>query len=349
MSGPDPEIAKLFSRFVPLGALRRERQADLARKSVLLHPRQGEYLFRIGDITNGALFLVEGTLELLDQWGHDAVRLTAGSDEARHRIAHQSPSKFDARCATDVTCLQIDGHLLDVILTWDQSDSFEVCELQSATPQDSDDWMTRLLQMRSFQMVPPANLQAMFLRMERVEAQAGQAIVRQGEEGDFFYVITEGRCLVTREQPNQKSVRLGELQSGSCFGEESLISDSPRNATVTMLTPGSLMRLAKQDFQTLLQEPLTRRTPPAEAAQRVADGTARYLDVRLPSEFLNGNLPGSLNIPLYMLRMRLAQLDPQAQYICVCDTGRRSSVASFVLTQKGFDTWILDGGLEALR
>ncbi|MGQ0622788.1 MAG: cyclic nucleotide-binding domain-containing protein [Panacagrimonas sp.] len=345
MSGTDPAIATLFSRFVPLGGLRRERQVDLARKSVLLHRRQGEYLFRIGDISGGALFLVEGTLDLLDQWGHGTVGLSAGSEEARHRIAHASPRKFDARCVTDVSCLQIDGHLLDVILTWDQSDSFEVGELQSTAPRDSDDWMTRLLQMRSFQRVPPANLQAMFLRMERIEARAGQVIVRQGDEGDFFYVITKGRCLVTREQPNQRSVRLAELETGSCFGEESLIADAPRNATVTMLTRGSLMRLAKQDFQILLNEPLARRTPHAEAAQRVASGAARYLDVRLPSEFMNRHLPGSFNIPLYMLRMRTAQLDPQLSYICICDTGRRSSVASFVLTQKGFDAWILDGGL----
>lgn len=349
MSGSDPALAALFSRFVPLAALRPERQADLARRAVLLRKHPGEYLFRIGDAADGALFLAQGTLELIDQWGNGAVQLSAGTEDGRHRVAHQSPRKFDARCLTEVHCLKIDGHLLDVILTWDQSDSFEVGELQAGAPRETDDWMTRLLQMRSFQMVPPANLQAIFMRMEHIEASPGQAIVRQGEEGDFFYVITEGRCMVVREQPNQKAVRLAELEAGSCFGEESLISDSPRNATVTMLTHGKLVRLAKQDFQTLLNEPLARRIAAVEAAQRVADGTARYLDVRLPSEFINRSLPGSLNIPLYMLRMRLAQLDPRASYICVCDTGRRSSVASFVLTQKGYDTWILQGGIEAIR
>src|SRR3546814_14962054 len=80
--------------------------------------------------------------------------------------------------------------------------------------------MTRLLQMRSFQMVPPANLQAMFMRLQKFDAEPGQVIVKQGEPGDFFYVIVSGRCIVTREQPNQKAVRLAEPDAGPCRSEE---------------------------------------------------------------------------------------------------------------------------------
>lgn len=347
MSPRDPSILALFEQLIPVASLRRSSQADLARKALLLHRRAGETLFRIGDTDPSALYLIEGEIDLLDNWGGEPVRVRARTPESQHRLAHQLPRRFDARCVGEVTCLKLDGRLLDVMLTWDQTDSFEVSELQATAPQDSDDWMMRLLQTPAFQVVPPTNLQAMFLRMERVEAIPGQLIIRQGDEGDYFYVITEGRCLVTREQPNQRAVRLAELETGSCFGEEALISDSPRNATVTMVTQGSLMRLAKRDFQELLIEPLARHVDVAEAARRVAAGEARYLDVRLPSEFLNSHLPGSLNIPLYMLRMRLAQLDPQTPYICVCDTGRRSAVASFVLTQKGYDGAILDRGLAA--
>lgn len=345
MSPRDPSILALFEQLIPVASLRRSSQADLARKALLLRKHAGETLFRIGDTDPSAIYLIEGEVELLDNWGGAPVRIRAATPEAHHRLAHQLPQRFDARCVGDVMCLQLDGRLLDVMLTWDQTDSFEVSELQATEPQDSDDWMTRLLQTPAFQLVPPTNLQAMFLRMQRIEAIPGQLIIRQGDEGDYFYVITEGRCLVTREQPNQRAVRLAELEAGSCFGEEALISDSPRNATVTMITQGSLTRLAKRDFQELLIEPLARHVSAADAARRVAAGQARYLDVRLPSEFLNGHLPGSVNIPLYMLRLRLAQLDPQATYICTCDTGRRSAVASFVLTQKGYDGWILDGGL----
>src|SRR3546814_12140788 len=94
------------------------------------------------------------------------------------------------------------------MLTWDQTGSFVVGDVASDTASIDDDWMTRLLQMRSFQMVPPANLQAMFMRLQKFDAEPGQVIVKQGEPGDFFYVLVRGRCIVTREHPNQKSVRL---------------------------------------------------------------------------------------------------------------------------------------------
>jgi rhodanese-related sulfurtransferase len=79
----------------------------------------------------------------------------------------------------------------------------------------------------------------------------------------------------------------------------------------------------------------------------VKDGTAKWLDVRLPSEFQNGSLPGAVNMPLYLLRMKLATLDQKSAYIAACDTGRRSSVAVFVLTQKGFESYVLEKGIPA--
>ncbi len=48
--------------------------------------------------------------------------------------------------------------------------------------------MTVLLQSRAFHRIPPANLQAVFMRMQRVNFTAGETIIRQGDEGDYFYV-----------------------------------------------------------------------------------------------------------------------------------------------------------------
>ena len=185
----------------------------------------------------------------------------------------------------------------------------------------------------------------MFMRMEQVNLEAGHVVVKQGDPGDYFYVVIEGRCVVTREVPNQKPVRLAELESGSCFGEEALISDSPRNATVTLLTYGKLTRLSKADFRSLLNEPLARKIKFVDACAEIGSGAAKWLDVRMPTEVAALPLAGAINIPLFMLRMKLSQLDPNVRYIVVCDSGRRSSVAVFVLSQKGYDVSMLDGGI----
>lgn len=335
----------LFAHLVPLNALRRESQNDLAKKSSMNVARSGQYLFKVGDQAKHAIFILSGEIHLEDGTGKAIARLRGGEPNAQHRLAHQSPRKVAAKCISEVRYLAVDASLLDVMLTWDQTGSFEVNDLSADNSSSSDDWMTKLLQMRTFQMVPPSNLQAMFMRMEEIKVEPGQEIVKQDNEGDYFYVIMSGRCIVTRESPGQKPMRLAELDTGSCFGEEALISDSKRNATVTMLTRGSLMRLSKADFRSLLNDPLSRRISLDDAKKMVAEGHAKWLDVRLPSENQVHSLPNSLNMPLYLLRMKLNMLDTKTTYIVYCDTGRRSSAATFVLTQKGFDAYVLDKGL----
>lgn len=334
----------LFASLVPLNALKAESQATLAKKATLMDAPLGHTLFRIGEEALAALFVLQGAVQLEDAQGKVLAIVRAGEPGAAHRLAHQAPRKVSAKVIEAARILSVDASLLDVMLTWDQTGAFEVDEL-SADDDTSGDWMARLLQMPTFQAVPPANLQAMFMRMEQVNYEAGHVVVKQGDVGDYFYVVMEGRCVVTREVPNQKPVRLAELEAGSCFGEEALISESPRNATVTLLTYGKLTRLAKADFRSLLNEPLARKISFAEATRQIDSGQAKWLDVRMPSEVLASLLPGAINIPLFMLRMKLNLLDPNTRYIVVCDSGRRSSVAVFVLSQKGYDVSMLDGGI----
>jgi rhodanese-related sulfurtransferase len=176
---------------------------------------------------------------------------------------------------------------------------------------------------------------------------AGDVIVRQGDEGDFFYVIVSGRCAVSRETPlNREGIRLAELGMGETFGEEALISGATRNATVTMLTDGVLMRLAKDDFNTLLNEPMLRWVDHDQAKEIVAKGGA-WLDVRLPSEYEHWHLEPSLNVPLYFIRLKLKSLDPAVPYVVICDNGRRSSAAAYILSERGFDAYVLRGGVVA--
>ena len=133
--------------------------------------------------------------------------------------------------------LAIDSELLDVMITWDQTGTYEVAELQTQMEgASSDDWMTTLLQTKAFHRIPPANIQAIFLRMQRVPYKAGEVVIKQGDEGDFFYAIVSGKCMVTRETPlNKEGIKLAELGVGDTFGEEALIAEAKRNATVTML------------------------------------------------------------------------------------------------------------------
>ncbi len=337
---------RFLRAFSPLDGLKNENLRALARKTTVRELGQGRLLFKEGDTDKRTYYLVTGTVEFMTN-GRVVGTVRGGTPDARHPLAPVLPRRCVARVASDrIEYIVIDSDMLDVLLTWDQTGQYEVGELRVGD-EAGDDWMTILLQNGAFHRIPPANLQAVFLRMQRMNHVAGDVIIRQGDEGDYFYVIVEGRCVVSRETPlNREGIRLAELGKGESFGEEALISGARRNATVSMLTDGSLMRLGKDDFTTLLNEPMLQWVDYEQARQVVAGG-GTWIDVRLPSEFEHCHLEPSLNVPLYFIRLKLKTLDPSVRYVVVCDNGRRSSAAAYILNERGFDACVLRGGIGA--
>jgi CRP-like cAMP-binding protein len=338
----------LLRSFSPLDGLKSENLQSLARKTVLRELPSGRLLFKEGESDKRTYYLVNGVIELLQD--HRTVSIVrGGSPEARNPIAPFTPRRYSVRAVSDrAEFIAIDSEMLDMMLTWDQTGSYEVTELSSFGDDaaSSDDWMTTLLQTKAFHRIPPANIQAIFMRMQRVEAKAGDVIIKQGDEGDYFYVIVKGKCMVTRETPlNKAGIKLAELGMGDTFGEEALIADAKRNANITMLSDGALMRLAKDDFRKLLNEPMLNWVS-MEQARRIIDAGGRWLDVRLPSEFENNRLEDALNVPLYFIRLKLKTLDPKIHYVTYCDTGRRSSAGAYILAERGLNASVLRGGLN---
>ncbi len=344
MSGEQLDI-NLLKNFSPLDGLKRDNLIALARKVQIRELSPQQMLFKEGDTEKRTVYVVSGSLELLDQ-GKVVEIIQGGKDAARNPIAPLFPRRVAARARDRVQYISIDSDLLDVMLTWDQTGSYEVSELQGQTDA-GDDWMTMLLQTKAFHKIPPANIQAIFMRMQQINYKSGDVVLKQGSEGDFFYVLTRGKCLVTRETPlNKDGIKLAELSVGDTFGEEALISDAKRNATVTMQTDGSVMRLGKEDFKRLLNEPMLDWLSAKEAEQIVSAG-GKWLDVRLPSEFENHHKDGAINIPLYFIRLKINTLDPAMKYVVCCDTGRRSSAGAYILSERGYHAYVLKGGINS--
>ncbi len=332
----------LLKRFVPINALADNSLRQIAKKAVLSEYKPGDYLFKKNQRDGNTLYLLSGDIELVA--GGQSVHVEAGSETARHPIGQHQPRQVDAVARTAVTCVQVETNLVDMVLTWQQT-SVEVGEIEQDT---SGDWMTRMLQNRLFLKLPPANIQKIMMLMEDVEVSEGDTIIRQGEEGDYYYYIRHGRCLVLRQpRPGAPEVKLAELPAGESFGEEALVSDEKRNATVRMLTDGVLMRLAKRDFINLISDPLHNIVDYYKAEVLASDGAA-WLDVRLPDEFANSHISEAINMPLPTLRLQLRQLDKSRPYIVYCDTGRRSSTAAFLMNEQGYDAYVIGGGLMSL-
>lgn len=215
---------------------------------------------------------------------------------------------------------------------------------------DSEDaWPAALLRSPAFQRLPPANLQAFFRNLEEVFFEAGDVIFRQGDAGDYFYAIKAGQCAVTRKpSPTARDIRLATLKPSDMFGEDALISGKARSTTVSMDTDGQLLKLDKANFLRLISEPVITRVSAAEA-MGIANRGGRWLDVRQQDSLDFGAPPGGLlAIPFFALRTALSTLDRYERYVVVCEDGKTSDAAVYLLLRFGFDAVALKGGLGTL-
>jgi rhodanese-related sulfurtransferase len=175
---------------------------------------------------------------------------------------------------------------------------------------------------------------------------AGEVVIRQGEVGDCCYFIKEGAVDVYQSVDGKTApVKVNELGVGRCFGEDALVNETVRNASIEMQQNGVLMKLSKADFFLLLKQPKVATLNLSEA-QSVVDEGGAFIDVRTEAEFDQGHLNGALHMPLNLLKLKSRLLDKSKHYVLYCNTGRRSEAAAHLLGQEGFTLSAVKSGVD---
>ena len=341
MSDSDLVPLEMLKRLSPFSTVSESHLPDIQRKGRMVTHDKGKILFKRGEAGGDLVYLLQGSVDLADA-SYDITPVRSGTEEATRPLCPEDPRSVTAVTTNPVRIFTIPKDYVDLVLTWDEAGNYIVSEVT----EDEGDWMTSLLSSAMFAAVPPANIQQLFARFEEVRLKDGDVVVKQGDPGDYFYVLKSGRCRITRrlsQDREMKEVPLAELGHGDVFGEDALIGDAPRNATVTMISDGALMRLGQEDFEDLLQNPVLEYIEYEDLKQLMKDPETaiELLDVRLPLEYKQGNIPGSRNLPLHAIRQNLSKLPPESIYVVTCDGGRRSVLASYILSQEGLDARVL--------
>jgi rhodanese-related sulfurtransferase len=349
---------KVLASLEPIAAFGAARLRELLDYCHTENIPQGTDPFKMHGLEGQSVYLVRGEIELIYQDGNRVI-VKALSEWAKHPLGKRQPDIVSANALTDSQLLRIDDDLLDRMVTWDQFSSHDLAgasQQPSSEPQLDADGKKRLLSSSMFSAenlksgplahLPTANIGELLQHIEVIAVWAGDIIIREGDEGDYYYLIDAGRAQVTRRAVGVDRV-LADLKAGDVFGEEALVTAAKRNATVTMQSNGVLLRLGRQDFLDLLQEPLLHKVGYAQARQSVAEG-AVWLDVRHPPEYRYDRLPGAVSVPLNDIRSAIGVLDKDKKYIAYCQSGRRSAAAAFILAQAGYDVQVLERGLWSI-
>ena len=97
-------------------------------------------------------------------------------------------------------------------------------------------------------------LAALAARLTPMRYAAGEAIIRQGEAGDRFYIVHQGHVEVRQADERGISAVVNQLGRGGYFGETALLRDVPRTATCVATVPTILLCLSRGDFERMVKD-----------------------------------------------------------------------------------------------
>ena len=81
-------------------------------------------------------------------------------------------------------------------------------------------------------------------RMQRESVAAGTEVVREGDDGDRFYIVLSGMLTVTQEARGERRL----LKPGDYFGEVALTMDTRRTASIRAVTPSVVASCDRETF-----------------------------------------------------------------------------------------------------
>ena len=330
-----------IKQLVPFNELLRHQFQEALKCCELLTLPPRKKLFKRGERDAYWYYLLKGSVDLLDE-DFNITSFSADDPECRRALDNRPPHRFSSITTRDCEILKVDKNRLDLAITWEQAGDYRVEE----SDDNEVDWMSALLESDVFAKVPPANIQRLFTAFKNEERALGDVVVAEGDPGNLFYVIEHGSALVSKRSENgvEQVARLGP---GQFFGEEALIGETTRNATVTMETDGALMYLEKDEFKSLLEQPVMNRITEQDLDAMQADSTALVLlDVRLSGEFKHFHRENSINIPLNKLRQRCDNLDRSACYVVVDNAGPRAELGAYLLVKAGLQAYLLKSDSE---
>lgn len=126
-----------------------------------------------------------------------------------------------------------------------------------------------------FAKIDLAMLKLLCFSSERLTFEAGQVMFNEGEVGDAAYVLIAGQVDVSVAGPSGPLV-VRTLGPNEIVGEIAIFADIPRTATVTATARVEALRIAKEQFMSVIRE-----NPDAAIelirilASRLANTTAR--------------------------------------------------------------------------
>ena len=295
-------ITHLLKRFEVFEALAAAELSGVARHTQIISIPANRWVLREGRTLSGSYYLAQGRVRL-----HSPEAVVGHSSrDARWPLY---PGHAAIRTLTAARLLHVDT--ASVALLLGRSDLQP--EQDVLLP-----WEQRFLGSPLMRRLDAGVWQKLFSELDERPFAAGEKLIAEGDPANDFLVLKSGRAAVRRDGRS-----LAQLVPGDFFGEDALIMNGRRNATVSALEAGAVLRLPKDRFVALLLDRVVRFAECSDAGVNLDVGE-----------------PGALA----ELRQTMTTLDPKQRYQVVGGRPEERALATFILAQKGLDAWAMAQG-----
>jgi CRP-like cAMP-binding protein len=242
-------------QFLPLpffSELPREVFAPVVRALKVLRLRDGELVIREGEPGVGFYLVATGQVLVFatDSLGRkvERTRLHEGALFGEMALLTQQPRTASVQVIDEADILELSRENLAELTA-------EVPALAAVLDRFARERLLKNLLATSPLFRPFNRQQQMDLirRFDGHEVAPGTVIIREGDAGQGLFVVLAGEVEVSKKQDDGSDLELARLRAGDVFGEMSLLANQPTTATVRAARSSTILFLAREYFQRLVQ------------------------------------------------------------------------------------------------
>jgi len=217
----------------------------------LLRLAPGDHVIREGEPGLAFYLVANGQVRVYATDGGKQIertRLLEGALFGEMALLTQQPRTASVQVVDDADILELSRESLRVLTA-------EVPSLAAALDKFARERLLKNL-LATSPLFRPFNRQQqldLIRRFDGHEVAPGTVIIREGDAGQGLFVVLAGEVEVTKRQPSGSELGLARLRAGDVFGEMSLLNNQPTTATVRASRPSTILFLAREYFQRLVQ------------------------------------------------------------------------------------------------
>jgi len=217
---------------------------ELVLESTIHKKEAGEVVFKKNDYTDTFFSIISGSVDIeisADKKKH----LGKGEFFGEMGLISGRRRSATVRSSEDVILLETPRKQIVKLMSSNQGVKDAIDRV----------FLYRVLQISIFVETDPLILERFLDRIKSRRFKRGEVIFRQGEIGDFLYVVRKGSVKISRMNSDGDDVVQNYIAAGNYLGEMALLSAEPmaRTATATAVVPCETVTLAKEDFLEILR------------------------------------------------------------------------------------------------